>query len=90
MSRDYRVGYLTEDGEALAVFLDSGPHTRPGALTVYARLGEHGEAVLDYLRGLPLANERLYHGLHAYLSRRYVEGPGEPLTLVIDQEGLPR
>lgn len=90
MTGTYRVAYLAEDGAPLAVFLDSGPQTRPGALTVYARIGEHGEAAVEYLRRLPLASEQLYHGLHTYLTKRYAGGPGESLTLVVDQKGVPR
>ena len=90
MSHDYRVGYLSEGGEPLAVFLDSATEVNAGKLLVYARVGEHSEADVDYLRGLPLADEDLYRTLHTYLSRRYAAGPGDPLNLVIDQEGLPR
>ena len=90
MISNFRVGYLTEDVEALAVFLDSGPEAGSGKLTVYARVGEHSEAAVDYLRGLPLAGEPLYHQLHTYLARRYADGPVEPLNLVVDQSGVPR
>ena len=90
MISDFRVGYLAEDGEALAVFLDSGPETGPGKLTVYARVGEHSEAAISCLRGLSLADEPQYHQLHTYLARRYADGAGEPLNLVVDQSGVPR
>lgn len=87
---DYRVGYVIEPGgEPLAVFLDSV--ALPGKFAVYAQLGEHAEADLEYLRAQPLAGEAEYRDLHAYLSRRYAESPGEPpLRLVIDQAGVPR
>lgn len=89
--KDYRVGYVVEDGgETLAVFLDSGPDCANGRLMSYARVGEHSEASIDYLRERPLAAETQYRALHAYLSRRYAEPPGEPLLLVVDQAGLPR
>ena len=88
---EYRVGYLVEDGDQpLAVFLDSAPDCNAGNLRVYARLGEHGEAAISYLRGLSLAGEPQYRDLHEYLSRRYAGGPGESLRLVIDQDGAPR
>ena len=90
MISDFRVGYLAEDVEALAVFLDSGPETGPGKLTVYARVGEHSEAAISCLRGLSLADEPQYHQLHTCLARRYADGAGEPLNLVFDQSGVPR
>lgn len=88
---DYRVGYVVEDGgETLAVFLDSGPDCATGNLMSYARLGEHSEASIEYLRGRPLAEEAQYRDLHGYLSRRYAEPPGDPVRLVVDQGGVPR
>ena len=87
---NFRVAYIDEDGEPLAVFLDSGAEAGPGRLIVYSRVGEHSEADIDYLRRLPLASEATYQQLHAYLSRRYAGDPGQPLTLTIDQEGVPR
>jgi len=53
-------------------------------------VGEHSEAAISYLRGLPLADEPQYHRLHTYLARRYADGPGAPLSLVVDQSGVPR
>lgn len=90
MSTHYRVGYLDEYGEPLAVFLDSTPDAAPGRLLVYAHTGEHAEAVLSYLSSLPPAGEPLYRSLHDYLTHRYATDLGEPLNLVIDQEGLPK
>ena len=88
---DYRVGYLVEDGgNVLAVFLDSAADCNPGNLLSYALLGEHSEAAVDYVRERPLADERQYQELHAYLGRRYGDSPGEPLRLVVDQSGVPR
>ena len=87
---DYRVGYVVADGEARAVFLDSGPETGPGKLTVYARVGERSEAATSYLRGLPLADEPHYRQLRTYLARRYADGPGAPLNLVVDHSAVPR
>lgn len=86
----YRVGYVLEDNaEPLAVFLDSGPDCNPGNLMSYARMGEHGEADVAYVRGRPLAAESQYLSLHSYLLQRYAAG-SDPVALVIDQEGVPR
>lgn len=90
MSTDFRVGYLAEDGEPLAVFLDSAAEAGPRGLMVYSRIGEHSDADIRYLRSLPPAGEEQYRPLHTYLSRRYAEDPGDALNLVVDQEGLPR
>jgi hypothetical protein len=88
---NYRVGYLVEDGgNVLAVFLDSAGECNPGNLLSYALLGEHSEAAVDYVRAQPLADERQYQELHAYLGRRYGDSTGEPLRLVVDQAGVPR
>ena len=87
---DFRVGYLDEYGEPLAVFLDRAHEAAPGRLLVYAHNGEHAEAVLSYLSTLPPAGEPLYRSLHDYLANRYAADPGDPLNLIIDQEGLPR
>jgi hypothetical protein len=84
----YRGDYLLEDdGEPLAVFLDSGPDCCPGLLNCYAREGDHIEVSVAYLRERLLASEPQYRNLHAYLSRRYAQGPGDPLNLVVDQAG---
>jgi hypothetical protein len=89
--RDYRVGYVNSDGEAVAVFIDSAADCNPGMLLSYARIGEHGEAAFDWIREQPLAHADQYAELHKYLGRRYVETPGEePLNLVIDQAAVPR
>lgn len=90
MSVPYRVGYVVEGTEPLAVFLDSGPQAGHGRLTVYARLGEHAEADIDYLRGLPRATPAHYADLHTYLTRRHAGNPLVPLPLTIDQTGVPR
>jgi hypothetical protein len=89
MTDDYRVGYvLLDDGEPLAVFLDSAAECHPGSLTCYARVGEHSEVPITYLRQWPLASEPQYRNLHVYLSRRYAHGPGDALNLVVDQAGV--
>lgn len=88
--RTSHIAYLFEDREPLAVFLASAVESGAGYLTVYSRVGEHGLAEIDYLRKLPLADEPQYRALHAYLSSRYTRGPGEQVTLVIDQAGAPR
>lgn len=88
---DYRVAYVLSDGDPVAVFLDSGPDCNPGYLMTYARVGEHGEGSIEWVREQPLPAEDQYRDLHAYLSRRYADpSQGEPVTLVIDQQGLPR
>lgn len=87
--RDYRVAYVLEDdGEPLAVFLDSVTDCAPGNVGSYARVGEHSEASIEYVRSRPVAAEADYLPLHTYLSRRYGAGPDEPLNLVVDQAGL--
>lgn len=88
---DYRVGYVDSDGEAVAVFLDSAEDCNCGNLMAYARIGEHAEASLDWIRAQPLSSALQYAPLHEYLCRRYADTPGEePLRLVIDQAAVPR
>ncbi|BBX87970.1 hypothetical protein [Mycolicibacterium aubagnense] len=87
--RDYRVAYVLEDdGEPLAVFLDSLGHCTSGNVMSYARVDEHSDATVDYVRSRPLAQEADYQKLHTCLTRRYGSGPDEPVNLVIDQSGL--
>lgn len=89
--QEYRVGYVDSDGEPVAVFIDSAPDCNPGFLMSYARIGEHSEASLDWVREQPLAGPNEYGQLHDYLSRRYADPhPEPPLKLVIDQAGVPR
>lgn len=90
--KDYRVGYIDEDGEPVAVFIDSTEDCRPGRIMVYARVGEHAEADIEWVRQQPLADSALSAPLHAYLERRYGDPPGEceSLRLVIDQAAVPR
>ena len=90
--QDYRVGYITVDGEPEAVFTDSTPDCRPGRIMVYARMGEHSEADIEWVRQQPLADPADAASLHSYLARRYSDPPGDcpPLRLVIDQESVPR
>lgn len=88
--QNYRVGYLDCNGEVAVVFIDSAGDCNPGRLMSYARIGEHSEAAVDWVRGQPLAEESLYRELHDYLRRRYAEKPGEAVALVIDQRAVPR
>lgn len=88
--QDYHVGYISVDGEPLAVFTDSPPDCRPGRIMVYARMGEHSEADIEWVRQQPLADPADATSLHAYLERRYSEPPGELRQLVIAQDAVPR
>jgi phage terminase large subunit GpA-like protein len=87
--QDYRVGYIFVEDEAEAVFIDSGRDCFRGQLTVYARLGEHADADIAWIRQQPLASEDQYQKLHQYLSRRYASS-NDPANLVIDQAAVPR
>lgn len=88
--QNYRIGYVDSADEAVAVFIDSADDCNFGMLMSYMRMGEHGEAAIDWIRDQPLAGADLYQGLHRYLSRRYAETPGDPVNLIIDQEAVPR
>jgi len=88
--KEYRVGYIDADGDPVAVFIDSTEDCGPGRIMVYARMGEHSEADIEWVRQQPLADTARSQSLHAYLERRYSEPPGEPLQLVIDQAAVPR
>lgn len=89
---DYRVAYVFSDDQPVAVFLDSEQDANPGNLLTYARLGEHSEASIDWVRQQPAATEDQYHDLHDYLTKhRYGSLAGyDTLDLVIDDAGLPR
>lgn len=90
--KDYRVGYVDDGGEPVAVFIDSTQDCRPGRIMVYTRMGEHAEADIEWVRQQPLAELAQSGSLHAYLERRYSDPPGECdcLRLVIDQSAVPR
>jgi len=88
--KDYRVGYIDADVEPVAVFIDSTDDCGPGRIMFCARMGEHSEADIEWVRQQPLADTARSQPLHAYLERRYSEPPGEPLQLVIDQAAVPR
>ena len=88
--QDYRVGYIDVDGDPEAVFIDSTPDCQPGRLMIYARMGEHSEADIEWVRQQPLADLASAAPLHMYLERRYSSPPGELLRLVIDQNAVPR
>ena len=90
--KNYHVGYLDVDGDPVAVFTDSAADCRPGNIMVYARMGEHAEADIAWVRQQPLASLTLSAPLHEYLARRYSDPPGEceAVNLVIDQGAVPR
>ncbi len=88
--QDYRVGYIDVDGDPVAVFIDSTSDCRPGNIMVYARMGEHSEADIEWVRQQPLAELERAAPLHTYLEQRYSSPPGELLRLVIDQVAVPR
>lgn len=90
--QDYHVGYIVVDGEPVAVFTDSTPDCRPGRIMVYARMDEHSEADIEWVRQQPLADPSAATTLHTYLERRYSDPPGgcQPVQLVIDQDAVPR
>ncbi|KXO98419.1 Uncharacterised protein (plasmid) [Tsukamurella tyrosinosolvens] len=89
---DYRVTYvIDDDGEPVAVFLDSGKDREPGYLTTYDRTDEHSVASIEWFRRMPPATEHQAYDLHAYLKRRYAEPmQGDPVSLVFTPAGLPR
>lgn len=88
--RNYRVGYVDVDGTPEAVFVDSTGDCSPGKVQIFALMGEHAEADIDWVRSQALASPDLYADLHAYLTRRYANPPGDCLNLVVDQAAVPR
>lgn len=87
----YRVAYVLSEGEPIAVFLDSSADCNSGNVMTYARVGEHCEGSIDWVREQPLAPADQYQALHNYLARRYADPSHEdPVELVIDQDALPR